>query len=404
MTEQFVFSDKAKRYTYIMILVGILSIVYGVLSGHTERTWANLLVCSYYFMCICLAGLFFVALQYVAQAGWSAGLVRIPQAFMTALPFASAIIVIVVAGGLLSHNLYHHWADPALLNEFMADGKTPNPEYDKIIAGKSAFLNVPFFIGRLVFFVVIWNIFAAMFRRFSLNEDKIGGMINYDKSFKYGAIFLVIFAFTSAIFAFDMMMSIEAHWFSTMFAWYNFASMWVSGLAAIALTTIILKENGYMQHINENHLHDLGKFVFAFSIFWAYVWVAQFILIWYANLPEEVTWFYYRWKPEYIYLFWGNVVINFLIPFLVLMSRDAKRNIKILKFVCVVILLGHWLDFYMMAMPGSVGEERGLDIPEFGILIGFVGLFSFMMMRGLAQASLIPKNHPFLQESLHHHI
>lgn len=396
-TEQYKFTGKPKTWSLIAILIGILAIAFGFFTDHAERTFANLLLMSYYVTCVCAAGAFFLAIQFVAQAGWSAGLLRIPQAFARILPIASIVLIIVCVAGLLTHNLYHHWN---------ADGLTdPNsPQYDAIIANKSGYLNVPFFVTRLVIFLAAYSIFSLMLTRFSANEDMEGGLNSYNKSIKWSAIFLIVFGFTTPIWSFDVIMSLEAHWFSTMFGWYNFAAMWVSGLCTITLTVILLKKSGYLTWINENHLHDLGKFIFAFSIFWTYVWFAQFLLIWYANIPEETVYFYKRFEPEYLPWFWLNIVINFVAPILILMSRDSKRQTNTLMFVCIMLLVGHWLDFYMMIMPGTVAEHRGFGIIEIGTAIGFAGMFTFLMLNSLSKKSLVPVHHPFLEESVHHQI
>jgi len=396
-TEQYEFSGKPKTWSLIAILIGVLAIVFGFLTDHAERTFANLLLMAYYFTCVCAAGAFFLAVQYVAQAGWSAGLLRIPQAFARILPIASVILFVVCAAGLFTHNLYHHWT-----GEGLTDPNSPN--YDHLIAGKAGYLNIPFFLTRLVIFLASYSIFSLMLTRFSANEDLEGGLNSYNKSIKWSAIFLIVFGFTTPIWSFDVIMSLEAHWFSTMFGWYNFAAMWVSGLCAITLTVILLKKGGYMTWINENHLHDLGKFIFAFSIFWTYVWFAQFLLIWYANMPEETMYFYHRFEPEYLPWFWLNIVINFVAPILILMTRDSKRHTNTLMFVCIMLLAGHWLDYYMMIMPGTVAEHRGFGIIEIGIAIGFTGLFTFLMLRSLSTKSLVPVHHPFLDESVHHHV
>ncbi|WP_026897075.1 hypothetical protein [Daejeonella oryzae] len=395
--EQFEFTGKAKTWSLIAILIGILAIAYGFFTDHAERTFANLLLMSYYFTCVCAAGLFFLAVQYVAQAGWPTGFLRVPQAFSRVLPIASLILLVVCASGLLTHNLYHHWN-----GEGLSDPASEN--YDPIIAGKSGYLNVPFFLIRLVLFLGAYSFFAYLFNKFSKREDLYGGLVNYDKSIKWSAIFLIIFGFTTPIWAFDTIMSLEAHWFSTMFGWYNFAAMWLCGLCTIALTIIFLKKAGYMSWINENHFHDLGKFIFGFSIFWTYVWFSQFILIYYANMPEETVYFYKRWEPEYLPWFWVNIVINFVAPVLMLMSRNSKRKMNSLMVVCIMLLLGHWLDYYMMIMPGTVAEHRGFGIIEIGTAIGFAGLFIFLMLNQLSKRSLVPVNHPFLEESLHHQI
>lgn len=198
-------------------------------------------------------------------------------------------------------------------------------------------------------------------------------------------------------------MSIDAHWFSTLFGWYTFAGLFVSGMATMALLVLYLKKRGYMQHINENHLHDVGKFMFAFSVFWTYLWFSQFMLIWYANLPEEVVYYQTRW--EYFRTLWiGNFIVNFIAPFLVLMTRDAKRKVQVLWVGGIIIICGHWLDVFLMVTPGTVGAHWHIGFVEIGTFVGYLGLFLFSTFRELSKAPLVAKNHPMLAESMHHHI
>ncbi len=409
--ERFEFAGKAKSWSLIAVVIGVAGILYGFLMNHTERTFANLLLMGYYFACVCLAGVFFCALMYVAQAGWSASLIRIPQAFARVLPVAAVLLILIITGGLFCKHevledgkkvmepyLYSMWAKPGVTTVGSAT-------YDANVAGKSAFLNKGSFYIMLVVFLGLYSIFGTQLVNFSNNEDVIGGMANYDKSFKYSAIFLVIFGFTFPIFAFGTIMSLEAHWYSTMFGWYNLMAMFVSSLAIIALTIILLREQGYMSWINENHLHDLGKMMFGFSIFWTYLWFSQFFLTWYANLPEEAVYFYRRWEPAYKFWFWLNICLNFVAPLFMLMSRDAKRLANRMKWTAVVLIIGHWLDYYLMIMPGTVKNERAFGVEELTIFVGFAGLFVFLMLSALSKFdSLVPKKHPFLEESLHHHI
>ncbi|WDF68177.1 quinol:cytochrome C oxidoreductase [Sphingobacterium oryzagri] len=399
-SEKFQFAGIAKILSLAGIAVGIIAIVLGLISSDhimVERTYANLLLMGYYFTCVCAAGAFFVALQMVTQSGWSAGLLRIPQAMAGVLPIASVILLIIVGFGLTSHNLYHHWNV-----EGITDPEHAN--YDKLVAGKSAFLNVPGFLIRQILFMGSYSIFAFILTKLSYKEDLEGGLNSYKKSFKLSAIFLVIFGFTTPIWSFDTIMSLEAHWFSTMFGWYNFAAMWVSGIAAIVVITILVKRAGYMNWVNENHLHDLGKLMFGFSIFWTYVWFAQFMLIWYSNIPEETVYFYKRWEPEYKPWFWLSIIINFVAPLLLLVDRDAKRKQGMMLFVAILLLCGHWLDYYIMIMPGTVETHRGFGFTEIGTAIGFVGLFTFLVLTKFSKHPLAPKNHPFMDESLHHQI
>ncbi|QJD95664.1 quinol:cytochrome C oxidoreductase [Mucilaginibacter robiniae] len=416
-TERFEFAGKAKTLSLVGIVLGVLGIIYGFLSGeqNIQRTFSNLLLGSYYFVGIGLAGVFFLAYQYVAQAGWSVGLLRIPQAFARTLGIGAVILIVIVTAGLLTKHhimeegkevlapyLYAHWATPGLT--------TPGSEnYDAVIAGKAPFLTIPFFFGMLIILLGLYTLFGRLLVNYSNNEDVLGGMLNYNKSFKISAIFLVIFGFTFPIYAFGTIMSLEAHWFSTMFGWYNLAAIHVTGLAVIGLTLIILKQNGYFSWVNENHLHDLGKLMFGFSIFWTYVWFAQFFLIWYANMPEETVYIYQRWEPEYKFWYWLNIGLNFVAPLFLLMKNDDKRSLNRMKMVCIILIIGHWLDFYQMIMPGTIEKTKTFDILEFVhcalIFSGFAGLFTYLMLTALSKfESLVPKKHPFIEESLHHHI
>jgi hypothetical protein len=217
-------------------------------------------------------------------------------------------------------------------------------------------------------------------------------------------MFLVVFGISSSMAAWDWVLSIDTHWFSTMFGWYVFASWFVAGLSAMTLTVVILKQNGYLKLVNANHLHDLGKFVFAFSIFWTYIWFSQFMLIWYANIPEESIYFLDRLDDHYAWIFFFNLIINFAFPFLVLMTRDAKRQMIMLKIVTIAILIGHWFDFYLMMMPGTMRGDAGIGFIEIGTTLIFLGVFLITFTKGLTKASLVPVNHPFIEESIHHHV
>jgi Ni/Fe-hydrogenase subunit HybB-like protein len=198
-------------------------------------------------------------------------------------------------------------------------------------------------------------------------------------------------------------MSIDAHWYSTMYSWYTFASTFVSGMSLIALFVVYLKNNDYLEDTTDEQLHDLGKFMFAFSVFWTYLWYSQFMLIWYANIPEETTYFKPRMQGPYRGVFFLNLIVNFILPFLLLMRRGSKRNYTTITFVAVLIILGHWIDFFQMVMPGSMGEHYSLGWFEFGILALYAGLIMHFVGKGLSSRPLVPKYHPFLKESIIHH-
>ena len=359
----------------------------------SKRLLANLWLCTVYFTGISLVGVFFVAVNYVAWAGWSALIKRVPEAFGYFLPIMGGLLLVLflVGGGQI-----FHWTDPEVV------------KHDEIIAGKTAYLNTPFFLIRMVLYFVLWYGLFMMIRRLSLSEDKITDFKAYLKDPKIynkivylSAVFIVVFAVTTSTAAWDWVMSIDAHWFSTMFGWYNFASWFVAGLATTTLAVVYLREQGYFKLVNEHHLHDLGKFMFAFSIFWTYIWFSQFLLIYYAHIPEETIYFYPRLFGHYRGVFFVNIAINFAFPFLALMTKESKRTVAFLKIVAIAILIGHYLDFYMMIMPGTVGDHGGFGLVEFGCLLVFISGFIYVFANSLSKAPLIAKNHPFIKESTH---
>lgn len=363
----------------------------------TNRIWANVWLNAVFFTGIAVVGMFFVSLQYLTKAGWSSVMKRVPEAFPKFLYISLPILILVF---LFKGDVIFHW---------MHHGVTEvgNENYDKIIAGKSGYLNKNFFLIRLVVFGGLWILLWKMLRKKSIEEDLNGGTEYFHQLVKIGTAFIVIFGASSSMFAWDWVMSIDTHWFSTMFGWYMFASWHVTTYAVIVLAILYLKDKGLMGYVNENHLHDLGKFMFAFSIFWTYVWFEQFLLIYYANIPEETIYFLERWeghnkiyKTSEILM----VILNFLLPFLVLMTRDAKRTRIFLKIAAFLIIAGHYIDFYQMIMPGVVGKHGGYGLVEFGMVTVFASVFIYVISDELTKASLVAKNHPFLPEALHHDI
>lgn len=348
-----------------------------------------------YFVGLALLGVFFVAIQYVSQAGWSAALIRIPMSFGNWLPIGGILtLAIFLLGG---HDIFH-WT-----HEYLYD--VNDPRYDAIIAGKEGYLNTPFFLARMVVYFVVWYLMFRWIQKKSLEEDLNGSSDYYFKLRGISAGFIVFFAVTSSTSAWDWILSVDTHWFSTMFGWYVFASWWVTALAAITLITVILKEQGYLKIVNTGVLHDLGKFVFAFSIFWTYIWFSQFMLIYYSNIPEETVYFIERLSSDhYSIVFFVNLILNFFFPFLVFMPRDSKRHTVFLKIVTIVVLIGHWFDFYLMITPGVLKENGGFGLLEIGMAIIFGVAFLFVALTGLSKKPLIAKNHPMLKEAEHHHV
>jgi hypothetical protein len=369
-----------------------------------KRLYTSLWMNNVYFVGLGIIGLFFVCIQYAAQAGWSAGVKRIPLAMGHWLPVAG---VLTLALWFVTHHDIFHWT-----HSYLYDSGNP-ATFDEIIAGKAPYFFWPgeaggmpiFFLARMIIFFGMWYWFFTMIKKNMMEEDINGGTSYWTKNRSISAWFLVFFAISSSVAAWDWVMSIDTHWFSTMFGWYVFASWWVTGLALITLIVVYLKDAGYLKIVNANHLHDLGKFIFAFSVFWTYIWFGQFLLIYYAHIPEETVYFIERMTTSpYSWIFFANLVLNFVLPFLLLMTRDAKRHMTMLKVVCPIVLVGHWFDFYNMVTPGVMKEQGGLGLLEIGLALIFLAAFLWITLSSLSKMPLFGKNHPMLEESLHHHI
>lgn len=418
----FIFTKRAKLIFSVLMLIGVVAMVVGYstdTSDHHNRFWANIFVNGFFYFAISLGALFFLALQYATEASYMVALKRVIEGISQYIFVGSGILIVFFAAGTFHLHHVYHWMDVSVLYEFvkestigtphpeylheMVDGAVKNSHYDKIIAGKSAYLNQPFFWIRTLVYLGVWCYFANLFRKRSLLEDAQGGTKIHFKNMTYAAIFLVFFAFTSSTASWDWIMSIDTHWFSTLFGWYVFSGMWVSFLIVFVLLTIWLKNKGYLPNVNKSHIHDAGKWMFAISFLWTYLWFSQFMLIWYSNIPEEVTYYITRIE-HYKWLFFGIFFVNFLFPMIILISRDAKRQVGYLITVGVIIFVGHWLDVYMMIMPGSLGSHAHIGFMEIGMALGFLGLFLFVVFRALSKAPISVVNHPFLDESNHLHI
>ena len=381
-----------------LILIGVISTAYAFITD-IHAAWTSLLFNNYFFLGISIFAVFFVALQHVAEAGWSTAIKRVPEAIMTFLPYACAVMIFIVIAAILHWNHIYHWMEEGIMTEGA-------PNYDKIIAGKEAYLSPIFFLVRSIIYVTVWIYCAKRLRDISLQGDLEGGIgeKSYNKGITVSAWFIVFFAVSSSTASWDWIMSIDTHWFSTLFGWYIFSEWSAIGFTTILLFCLFLKKQGYLEHLNESIIHDLGKWVFAFSIVWTYMWFSQFMLIWYANIPEEVTYFMERIElPNYRFLFWFSAAINFVVPTIMLMSRDAKRNTNLLIAASITILIGHWINSYLLFAPGTLHDHGHLGFTELGMGLGFLGLFLFVVFRSLTTRSLEIKHHPFLEESKHLH-
>lgn len=476
--KQFVIEARQRNVLFGLMALGVICLIISFVSdpindGHHLRFWTNLLQNVTFFTGIAFTATFVTAATITVYAGWHTAFKRVWEAMSLFLIIGLVGILIVgVAGKMGIHNIYH-WMDTA----------NPDVANDKILQGKAGFLNFTFYLVAIFGFGGTWYWFARKFRALSMEQDSANADPTYPyyKKLKFfGAMFMPIAGFTSAAAIWLWMMSIDPHWYSTMYAWYTTASWWVSCVAITILLLIYLKSKGYYQEVTTEHLHDLGKFLFAFSVFWTYLWFSQYMLIWYANIGEETIYFRQR-MGEFPVLFYGNIIMNFVLPFLILIRNDTKRKMGSLGFVAVLVLIGHWWDFFQMIKIGpyktalehaaaghadggvahggheaaghavaQAGHEAAQaaghaieggghevvkaamsateelqaindanffhytpdmtigygipGLPELGIFLGFCALFCYFIFLQLEKAALVPKNDPYLEETLHHQV
>lgn len=361
-----------------------------VLHQLQNKPWAALYVAAFFFFMIALGVLAFYAIQRAAQAGWSPLLFRVMEGITSYLVPGGIIVFVILVLSVMHFNHLFIWMDADVVAN------------DKLLQGKAGYLNPTFFLIRAVIFLAGWIGYREYSRKLSLAQDEATDNKNFKLNFRISAAFLVFYLISESIMSWDWIMSVEPHWFSTLFGWYIFASMFVSGITVIAMVTIYLKSKGYLEDVNDSHIHDLAKFMFGISIFWTYLWFSQFMLIWYANIPEEVTYYVTRIE-DYNLPFFGMVAMNFLFPVLLLMNSDYKRMNWFVIMSGIVILAGHYMDIFNAIMPSTVGDQWYIGIPEIGAILFFAGLFIFWIFRALSTAPLQPKRNPFIEESKHFH-
>lgn len=370
-------STMANLLFLALALLGGVTLAVGLLK-EPQRTWSHVLLLSYYLVGLGLSGLLLVALHYLTGARWSLPLRRVPEAMTAILPMATVGLMAV----LLCRPSLYPWSDPAL----------PRGSESPL---QHLWLHRPFFLLRSFAYLALWLGFALIMVRNSRRQDSTGDPAPTWRNRRLSAGFLVVFAVTCWLASYDWIMSLEPEWASTIFGVYNFASLLLSGLAAVLLLVIWLRRHSALQAVlNADHLHDLGTLLFAFSSFWLYTWFCQYLLIWYVNNPEETAYYRLRWQGTWPAFMSLDLVLNWGIPFAVLLFRSAKRSPLVLGTVAVVVLAGRWVDLFVMVLP-SQGEE--MSIPggiEAGLIVGTAGLFALTFFRGLSKASLVPVYEP----------
>jgi len=367
-------------------LVGGTAIAVG-LTYDATRVWSDLLINGFFVLAAALGGLTFIAIHHLSGAGWSSGLRRVAEALTSALPIATVMMLALYFG----RAFLYPWAGSHAAGAHDAGVQT------------SPYFNASFVFARMALFLVIWTALALAIRRSSSRQDESSEPIHQRRIVRYSAIFAVVFAWSFSLAAVDWVLSLDPRWTSTIFGVYVLAGVLVEGVAAITLAAVLLRERGYLVDVvNANHLHDLGKLLFAFTTFWAYIWLSQYLLIWYGNLPEEAS--YYQTRTDSVWIAWflANVAINWVVPFVVLLPRASKRNPTILKRVAIVVLLGRWLDVYLLVAPQTV-KAPSLGLLEAAIAVAYVGITWHVVSAALAQRPLVVRFDPYLDDCVRHH-
>ncbi len=441
LVRNFDFTGRMKVTLLVGIVIGVLSMLLTFIGDdHSHsRFWSNLLHNSTFFTGIGLMAGFFMCASITAWAGWYTNFKRVWESMSLFLGVGLIFMLVIALAVWMGWNDLYHWND--------ANSVATDP----ILKGKAGFLNRGWYLFGTIIFGGLWYFVLSKIRSLSLGEEADGGYGEFrwhDRIRVYAVAYLPLAGFGSAAMIWLWIMSVDAHWYSTLFAWYTGASWFVSMISATILLIIFFKGRGYYSNVSHEHVHDLGKLLFAFSIFWTYLWFSQFMLIWYANVGEETGYFKHR-MDNYPILFYGNLVVNFVLPFFVLMRNSTKRKFGIVGFISVIVFIGHWLDFFLMIKPGVLhtthelnghgghGAEHGghgheavghaaehgheavahagehvshftsgFTLPgflEIGTFIGFLSLFIFFILWSMSRATMQSENDPYYYESVQHH-
>lgn len=372
----------------VLAVVGLGGLAAGIMAN-AERGWTSLLLNHFFFMSLCLGGLFIAAIQYATSAMWSAPVRRLAESFSAYLPVVLIGFLAIAFAGV--PHLFS-WAHPE------------HVKGDLILEHKASYLNVTFFVVRNLVAIGLWFFFRAKLVGNSVAQDKDGDVVHTNRNKILAPAFLVVFALSFTMSSIDLLMSLDPHWFSTMFGVYTFAGLFTSSLATMTIFTIVLRRNGMLKDIvNDNHLHDCGKFMFAFTIFWAYIAFSQFMLIWYANLPEETMYFMHRMEGNWKYVSVFLLIGKFMVPFFALLPRDAKRSESRLMKVAIWMLFAQWIDLIWIIQPEFFKQGPQISWFEIAGFLGFAGLFGLLTTRFLSKNNIVAIRDPKIIESVFHH-
>jgi hypothetical protein len=378
------------RWARIAAICGVVGLVVSILIATiadegSSRFYRSYLANYAYFLSIALGALFLVMITHLTRAGWSIAIRRVAEAVAFCLIPLTVLVIPVVFG---MHDLYE-WTH----GEAIAD--------DALLQGKQPYLNQTFFIIRLIVYFGAWLFLAWYFASRSTRQDSTGDPRLTLRMERMSAVGMIVFAFTVTFAAFDFLMSLAPHWYSTIYGVYYFSGAVVGILGFLIILLSLLQRGGRLRHVvSTEHYHDLGRLLFAFVVFWAYIAFSQYMLIWYANLPEETVYYFYRQEGQWVWITLLLLFGHFILPFLALISRHPKRRVASLVAAAAWLLVMHWIDVYWLVMPESSRGVVPLHLLDLTLFIGLGGLFVAAVLQRLARHPLIPIKDPKLHESV----
>ena len=380
---------KVGKIGYALLGIGLISMAVSF-SVNSQRAFFDYLWMYMFLVSIGVGSLALVALEYLVGATWSTPFRRISEFLASVIPVLVILTIPLLLFGM--HDLFH-WTSPEALAS------------DPILQAKEPYLNVKFFSIRVAIYFLVWVLFCYLFIRNSQRQDISKDPALTKQSIKFSAVFAILFVITIAFASMDWMMSLEYHWYSTMFGVYYFAGTLLSAFAAGTYCSVMLNENGYLdKKIKDNSYYSFGTLMFGFNIFWAYKAFSQYMLIWYADLPEETFWVMMRMKGSWAYYSIGLVFFHFVLPFLILLPRSSKVSPKLLKVMAIWILAAHAYDLYWLIMPTYFTEGFEFGWSELGAMMFAVGLLVTVFKMRADKVNLIPVGDPKLEAGLNFHL
>ncbi|WP_185857376.1 hypothetical protein [Blattabacterium cuenoti] len=388
------YKKKKKILVFIIIIVGFIFVFLDKIFQDHNPSCTVLYISIFYFTSISLGTLFFLGVQNISKSGWSVIIHPIMEEISSFIPYGCFMILIFLLLNAMDIVHIFHWMNSDLYNPISL-------KYDKIIANKKLFLNIPFFLIRSTIYVLLYSFFYLNIKKLSYKLYISYSLSDYKKLYNRSVIFVIFFSIISIFMIWDWIMSLNPHWFSTLFSWYVLSSFIITGISTITIVAIYLNNIGHFPLFNKNHLHDLSKYLFSGSLLWTYLWFSQFLLYWYGNIPEEIIYFIKREEIYNSIHFW-MLIPNFLIPFFGLISSKSKSNYKIVFLVSLILLIGHYIDIYNLIAPdiNSGVEFCIFEIIGFLLIIG--GGFIYILFSNFNKRkfdSSTSEGNPFFQES-----